>query len=99
MKLLGEFTWAGGGLVLVGIFSGNLKSNVAANRNSGRNFMSFVDKIKARRLELRRQSCGFSLYNTTGSNMSASRGAMKQSQDTYMTYLDFNEENNRPAGK
>ncbi|KAJ8959024.1 hypothetical protein NQ318_022278 [Aromia moschata] len=30
----------------------------------------------ARRLELRRQSCGFSLYNATGSNMSASRGAV-----------------------
>ncbi|KAJ8940602.1 hypothetical protein NQ318_004798, partial [Aromia moschata] len=28
-----------------------------------------------RGLELRRQSCGFSLYNATGSNMSASRGA------------------------
>ncbi|KAJ8947648.1 hypothetical protein NQ318_009532 [Aromia moschata] len=32
--------------------------------------------IPPRRLEPRRQNCGFSLYNATGSNMSASIGAM-----------------------
>ncbi|KAJ8954314.1 hypothetical protein NQ318_005901 [Aromia moschata] len=39
----------------------------------------FFEKIRfsePRRLELRRPNCGFSLYNATGSNMFASRGAV-----------------------
>ncbi|KAJ8961293.1 hypothetical protein NQ318_008978 [Aromia moschata] len=35
--------------------------------------------LKPRRLELRRPNSGFSLYNATGSNMSASRGAVNSS--------------------
>ncbi|KAJ8959858.1 hypothetical protein NQ318_011591 [Aromia moschata] len=35
-----------------------------------------VGSIQARRLELRRQSCDFSLYDARGPNKSASRGAV-----------------------